>query len=183
MRSFQPIFFLILFSPILSLLSWTPMTQMLTLYYSFSIPCVSILFLVQSTFSVVQIGSFWLYYLQVHWFFFPLSTPFCGWANPLRFLFQLLHFFSFNFSIWCLLFCFEVFYFFMCLKHVHKCSLKYFYDCCFEILSVNHICVISVLLPNNYLFLLKLRFSWFLLWQTPFPLPLSMVSPDTSWRT
>ena len=67
----------------------TLMTQMLNLCFIVSHVPES-LFIFSSIFlSVVQIGSFLLYYPLVHWFF-CLAPLFCCGVHPLSFLFQLL---------------------------------------------------------------------------------------------
>lgn len=53
-------------------------------------PWISVYLILVYFLSVVQIVQFILYYPQVHCWF-PLSSPFCYWAHPLKPLLQLLY--------------------------------------------------------------------------------------------
>lgn len=69
--------------------------------------------------SVIQIGWFLLFYLQVH-YLFPLSTTFSLWVHPLSFYFGCYIFSSSKISAW--------FFWFLCFSCAHSCSLKGFDD-------------------------------------------------------
>lgn len=93
-----------------------------------------------------------LLHLPVNWFF-PLSSPFCCWAGT---------FFDANISnIQVLLnisyLCAETFYY-GCFKCVHNFSLKHSYDDCFRC----QIILLPLSFPSVFVFLLRLRSSWFL---------------------
>lgn len=102
--------------------------------------------------SVLQVGYFILFSLQLHWFFLCPLQP--DVESITGFYFRYIFLFHLIFRILCFCFCFFLRLFKMRVKHVCNCPLRHFMMAVFKYLSGNSSsCIISVFASVSYLLL------------------------------